>query len=181
MHLTPTEAHQTEMRHAHFNGAPGILVSGLVWITAALVCQLAGIKQGVWALLIGGALIHPLSLVVTKLLGRPAKTEKSNALNPLAAASTVWLILCCAMAYGLFLLNPVLFFPAMLATIGSRYLVFASVFGRSVFWLLGACLIAAAFVALFLALPPVFAAGLGGLIEILFAFMVFSDKGDAGR
>lgn len=177
MHLIPTESHQTEMRHAHFNGAPGVLVSGLVWIAAALACHLAGIKQGVWALLIGGALIHPLGLLVTKLLGRPAKTDKANALNPLAMASTVWLILCCAMAYGLFLLNPVLFFPAMMATIGSRYLVFASVFGRSVFWLLGVCLIAAAVIAIGLAMPPVFAAGLGGLIEILFAFRAFSDKG----
>lgn len=176
MHLTPTAAHQTEMRHAYFNGAPGILVSGFVWITAAMVCHLVGIKQGVWALLIGGALIHPLGLVVTKLLGRPAKTGKANALEQLAMASTVWLILCCAMAYGLFLLNPTLFFPAMLATIGSRYLVFASVFGRSVFWVLGACLIAVAAITLFLGLPPVYAAGLGGLIEMAFALFVFRTK-----
>ena len=176
MHLIPTEAHQTEMRHAYFSGAPGILVSGLVWITAALVCHLVGIKQGVWALLIGGALIHPLGLVVTKLLGRPAKTEKTNALNPLAAASTIWLILCCAMAYGLFVLNPVLFFPAMMATIGSRYLVFASIFGRSVFWLLGAVLIVAANLALFTMAPPAIAAGVGGVIEIAFALLVFSGK-----
>ena len=80
------------------------------------------------------------------------------------------------MAYGLFLLNPVLFFPALLATIRRRYLVFASVFRTSVFWLLGACLIAAAFVAIVLALPPVFAAGLGGVIEILFAFGVFRQR-----
>ena len=173
MHLTPTEAHQTEMRHAHFNGAPGILVSGLVWITAALVCHLVGIMQGVWALLIGGALIHPLGLVVTKLLGRPAKTGKANALNQLAMASTIWLILCCAMAYGLFLLNPVLFFPAMLATIGSRYMVFASIFGKAIFWVLGAALIVAANLALFTMAPPAVAAELGGLIEILFAFGVF--------
>ena len=176
MHLIPTESHQAEMRHAYYNGAPGILVSGFVWAIAALVCHFMGIRQGVWALLIGGALIHPLSLVLTKLLGRPAKAEKTNALNPLAAASTIWLILCCAMAYGLFLLNPVLFFPAMMAIIGSRYLVFASVFGRSVFWLLGIGLIAAGVLALFLQFKPNGAAGLGAVIEILFAFLVFSDK-----
>ena len=176
MHLTPTEANQTEMRHAYFNGAPGILVSGLVWIAAALVCHLVGIKQGVWTLLIGGALIHPLGLVLTKLLGRAAKTEKTNALNPLAAASTIWLILCCAMAYGLFLLNPVLFFPAMMATIGSRYLVFASIFGKAIFWVLGASLIVAANLALFTMAPPAVAAGLGGMIEIAFALYVFRTK-----
>lgn len=181
MHLTPTESHQAEMRHACYNGAPGILVSSLVWITAALVCHFIGIRQGVWMLLIGGALIHPLGLVLTKLLGRPAKTDKTNALNQLAAASTIWLILCCAMAYGLFLLNPVLFFPAMMATIGSRYLVFASIFGRSVFWVLGAVLIVAANIALFTMAPPAVAAGLGGLIEIVFAFVVFSGKWAGAR
>ena len=117
MRRSPTEEHQHEMRHAYYDGAPGILVSGLVWIAAALVCQQLGINKAVWTLLIGGALIHPISLIVTKALGRPAKTNKANALNQLAMASTIWLILCCAMAYGLFLLKPALFFPAMMATI----------------------------------------------------------------
>ena len=174
MKLSPTEEQQHEMRHAYYDGAPGILVSGLVWIAAALVCQQFGINTAVWTLLIGGALIHPISIIVTKALGRPAKTSKANALNQLAMASTIWLILCCAMAYGLFLLKPALFFPTMMATIGSRYLIFASVFGRSIFWTLGLSLIVAANLAFFLAVPLAVAAGLGGLIEVLFAFLVFS-------
>ena len=174
MRLSPTEEQQHDMRHAHYDGAPGILVSGLVWIAAALVCYQLGINKAVWTLLIGGALIHPIGTIVTKALGRPAKTNKANALNQLAMASTIWLILCCAMAYGLFLLVPALFFPAMMATIGSRYLVFASVFGRVIFWMLGVSLLVAASLAYFSAVPPAVAAGLGGLIEVLFAFLVFS-------
>lgn len=54
MRLTPNEEQQREMRHAHYDGAPGILVSGLVWIAAALVCYQFGINQAVWTLLIGG-------------------------------------------------------------------------------------------------------------------------------
>jgi hypothetical protein len=162
------------MRHAYFDGAPGILVSGLVWISAAIVCARLGINHAVWTLLIGGALIHPISLVLTKVLGRPAKTSKGNSLNQLTFASTIWLIVCCAMAYGLYYFMPALFFPVMMATIGSRYLVFASVFARPVFWVMGACLIAAGVFSFFSALPPTMAAGLGGLIEILFAMFVFS-------
>lgn len=162
------------MRLAYYDGAPGILVSGLVWLTAALVCHLLGIHKAVWTLLIGGALIHPISLIVTKALGRSAKTGKANALNQLAMASTIWLILGCAMSYGLYLFMPILFFPAMMATIGSRYLIFASVYGKAVYWLLGASLIIAANLALFTQMPPALAAGLGGLIEIAFAFLVFS-------
>ena len=175
MRLTPTEDQQDEMRHAYYDGAPGILVSGLVWLASALVCYRLGINKAVWTLLIGGALIHPIGTLLTKTVGRPAKTDKANALNQLAMASTIWLILCCAMAYGLFLLKPELFFPAMMATIGSRYLVFASIFGRPIFWVLGVSLIAAANLAFFSAVPPTVAAGLGGLIEVLFAFLVFSQ------
>jgi hypothetical protein len=174
MNLTPTEEHQNEMRHAYYDGAPGILVSGLVWITAALVTYHLGMYKGVWTLLIGGGLIHPISLIVVKAMGRPAKTSNSNALNQLAAATTVWLILCCAMAYGLFLLRPELFFPAMMATIGSRYLVFATVFGRSIFWMFGGSLIVVAYFLFYLAVPEVVAAGLCGLIEFVFAFLVYS-------
>ena len=161
------------MRYAYYNGAPGILVSGLVWLIAALVCQAAGVKQGVWTLLIGGVLIHPASLLLAKALGRPARTGKANALNQLAMASTLWLIIGCAMAFGLYLLGPVLFFPAMMATIGSRYLIFASIYGMAIFWIMGGALIVAGNLALFLAIPPVAAAGIGGLVEVLFAAFVF--------
>ncbi len=171
---SPIEEQQHEMRHAYYDGAPGMLVSGLVWIAAALVCYQLGINKAVWTLLIGGALIHPLGIIVAKAAGRPAKTSNTNALNQLAMASTIWLILCCAMAYGLFLLKPALFFPAMMATIGSRYLVFASVFGRPIFWTVGLSLIVAANLSYFLAAAPAVAAGVGGLIEVLFAYWVFS-------
>ena len=79
MNLTLTEQQQQEMRHAHYDGAPGVLVSGLIWIVAALICYQLGIKQGVWTLLIGGALIYPISVIFSKALGRPATTDKSIA------------------------------------------------------------------------------------------------------
>lgn len=179
MNLSIQEEQQREMCLAHYDGAPGILVSGLVWVTSALVCFLLGVHQGVWTLLIGGALIYPLSLVVTKALGRSAQTSKTNALNQLGMASTFWLILCCAMAYGLFVFKPVLFFPAMMATIGCRYMVFASMYGKSIFWILGVSLVASANLALFTQLAPVMAAALGGLIEIFFAIWVFSKASKA--
>ncbi len=174
MNLSPTEEHQREMRHAYYDGAPGILVSGLVWITAAVVCHQLEMHTAVWTLFVGGALIFPISTIVEKAIGRPGKTDRPNALNQLALASTIWLILGCAMSYGLFLLDPVLFFPAMMATIGCRYLVFATVYGRTVFWTFGGSLIAAAGLVFYSAAPPAAAAGIGGLIEVAFAFFVFS-------
>jgi hypothetical protein len=175
MRLSMSEAQQNEMRHAYRDGAPGVLVSGLVWTAAAIVCHFFGIDRAVWTLLIGGALISPVSAIITKATGRPGRA-KDNALNQLAMASTIWLILCCAMAYGLFLLKPALFFPAMMGTIGCRYLVFSSVFGRAIFWAIGASLIVAGYLAFFWAFPPAAAAGLCGLIELLFATVLSSNS-----
>ncbi|SFK95238.1 DUF7010 family protein [Lysobacter sp. cf310] len=174
MTLSIASTHQLEMRHAYYEGAPGALVSGLVWLAAAAACYRLGIDKAAWTLLVGGALIHPLSTIVAKLIGRPAKTGKDNALNALAMASTIWLIVCCAMAYGLFLLKPALFFPAMMAVIGSRYLVFASVYGRAMFWGLGIALIVAANASLWVSVSPAVVAGVGGVIEIVFACLLFS-------
>lgn len=143
--LSISEEQQHEMRRAYYDGAPGVLVSGLVWISAALVCYQLGGDKGVWALLIGGALIHPISIIVTKAIGRPAKTSKANALNQLG-----------------------------MATIGSRYLIFASMYGRSIFWVMRVSLILTGYLVFFAAVTPVVAAGLGRLIEVLFAFLVFS-------
>lgn len=85
MNLSPTEEHQYEMRHAYYDGAPGILVSDLVWITAALVCYQLGMYKAVWTLLVGGALIHPIGTIVTKAVGRPAK--RRTPLRPLVVNS----------------------------------------------------------------------------------------------
>lgn len=78
MQLSIAEEQQQEMRRAYYDGAPGVLVSGLVWIAATLVCYQLGIAKAVWTLLIGGALIHPITTVVTKAIGRPAKISKNG-------------------------------------------------------------------------------------------------------
>jgi hypothetical protein len=62
----------------------------------------------------------------------------------------------------------------MMASIGSRYLVFASLYGRSIYWFMGVSLILAANLVCFLAPTPVIAAGLDGLIELLFGVLVLS-------
>lgn len=174
MKISLSENHQREMRLVHFDGAPGIMVSGLVWLVAAAVGYSQGVNKAVWTLLIGGVLIAPISAVFTKVLGRTEKTSPNNGLLALAIASTIWLILGCAMSYGLYLLKPQLFFPAMMATIGCRYMVFATLFGMPIYWLLGICLLAAANFTFLAMAAPVIAAAIGGFIEIVFACFIFA-------
>ncbi len=177
MKLTLEGSFQAEMRDAFYDGAPGILVSGLVWASAALVCYMQGAERGIWTLLIGGVLISPLADLVTKILGRSASPPKGNPLMALAGASTVWLIVCCAMAFGLSLHSPTLFFPAMMAVIGSRYMVFATIFSRAVYLVLGCALVVSGLAAVWLRLEPSYSAAFGSLIEISFAVVVFRSVG----
>jgi hypothetical protein len=168
---------QQEMRDAYYDGAPGILVSGLVWATAAVMCYTHSVERGVWTLLIGGVLISPVAGLVSRALGRSASPPAHNPLTALAGATTVWLIVCCAMAFGLSLQNPTWFFPAMMAVIGSRYMVFATVYNRAAYWALGALLVAAGVGALGLRLQPHESAALGSLMELIFAVAVFRSAG----
>jgi len=173
MQLALNHKLQSEMRREHYDGAPGVLTSGLVWLSSSGVCFLLGAPKGVWTLLIGGALIYPISSILTRVWVKPEASPSPNALNQLAAASTVWLIACSLMAYGLYHLHPELFFPTMMLTIGCRYAVFATVFGLTVYWILGFALVAASFLSCFLWLAPPLSAMIGGLIELAFAFVIF--------
>jgi hypothetical protein len=169
---------QAEMRDAFCDGAPGILVSGLVWAVAALMCIFHGTGHGTWSLLIGGVLISPLADLLTRAMGRSASPPQGNPLTALAVSSTVWLIVCCAMAFGLSLHDPKWFFPAMMAVIGSRYLVFATLFGRAVYVALGGLLVVMGVTAAWLRFEPAYSATLGSLVEIVFAVLVYrSSKG----
>ena len=173
MKLALNDGLQSDMRRVHYDGAPGVLTSALVWLSSSVVCYWVGTLQGVWALLIGGALIYPISSLLTRFWVKPEAAPLPNPLNQLAAASTVWLIACCLMAYGLFHLRPELFFPAMMLTIGCRYAVFATVFGLTIYWILGLALLVASFLSLFLWLPPALSAMAGGLLELIFAPLIF--------
>jgi Family of unknown function (DUF7010) len=170
---------QQEMRTAYLDGAPGMLVSALVWLAAGITVTRAGMNAAVWTLFIGGALIHPASTLALKALGRSATVGKDSPLAHLAMATTVWLIAGCVLAYGLHEANPAWFFPAMLLVIGSRYLAFQTIFGHRIYWACGAALIAAGCLGASARLGPAFVAFAGSGIEAAFAAILLARKNRA--
>jgi hypothetical protein len=168
METTVTEA-QHDLRRAYCSGAPGILASALAWSVAAGTAALASPERAVWALLIGGALIHPLGVVLCRLFGAPATHTKGNPLGQLAGASTFWLIFSLPLAYALGLQNPAWFFAAMLLIIGGRYLVFATLYGMRLYWALGLALAGAGIALGVLAVPALAVVAAGAAIELVFA------------
>lgn len=130
-------AAQVDMRRGYGSGWPGILASAIAWGCAASTAMLASPRHAMWVLLVGGVLIYPASLLICRLSGLPGSHHKGNPLGPLAVASTFWLVFCILVALVLGLHEVRWFFPAMLLVIGGRYLVFASIYGMTLYWVLG--------------------------------------------
>jgi hypothetical protein len=172
---------QLDMRLAYFDGAPGILCSGLVWLIAGLVALNLSDKQAVWTLLIGGMFIHPAAVLLNKVLGRSGKHHAANPLASLAMASTFWMIMCLVLAYGVSMLRIEWFFPAVLLIIGGRYMTFATLYGMRIYWAIGIALGAAAYPLFAYGASPAAGALAGGLIEVGFAAAVFMMSGRAAR
>ena len=166
---TSLKAAQHDMRVAYLGGAPGVFISGLVWATASGVARWISPHHAVWALFIGGVFIHPLAVLLLRILGRSGKHTPGNPLGALAMATTVWMIMMLPLAYGVSLLRPELFFPAMLFVIAGRYLCFQTLYGNRLYWIFGAVLAVAGYGLVRFNAPVVLGAAAGAAIEIVFA------------
>ena len=164
---------QGDMRFAYCSGASGVLASSLAWLCAAIATVQVSPPQAVWVLFIGGMLIHPVSVLISKLFGRPGNHTKGNPLGSLAWASTLWLIFSLPLAYSVSLLRIEWFFPAMLLVIGGRYLVFSSLFGMRIFWACGLALASAAYFLWQANASATVSAFTGAAIEVAFAVAIF--------
>lgn len=163
---------QADMRHAYCGGGAGMLTSALVWLAAAVVAYGGAQQNAVWLLILGGMLIHPAAMALSRLLGRPGTHRKGNPLGRLAGASTVWLVASLPLAYAASRLHVEWFFPAMLLVIGSRYLTFETLYGLRIYIACGLALVVAG-LGLGYAMAPPFASALAGAaIEIGFALTI---------
>ncbi len=175
---------QTDMRKGYGNGSIGIIVSGLVWLTAAIVSLQFSDHHAIWTLLIGGTMIFPLSILLAKILGITGAHAKSNPLGSLALEGTILMIMCLPIAFGLSLLQSEWFFQAMLLIIGGRYLTFNSIYGIKLYWILGAILAIAAYLLIAFQIQSFGSALTGAIIEIIFGIymlMTFLKKRNASQ
>ena len=161
------------MRRAYVNGGVGVLVSGIIWVIAGLVTINISLSYGMAALFFGGMAIHPLSLLLGKLLFKSEKTVASNPLEILALQSTPFLIVGLVIAYVVSDSHADWFFAIALLAVGARYLVFQTIYGMRHCVILGAVLIALGFVSIwYLDLPPHIIAIAGGTTEVVFSIII---------
>lgn len=174
--LATVQAAQLDMRRAYFGGAPGVMTSATAWAIAAIVCAELSPTQGIWALFIGGMFIHPVSVVVVRMLGRTGCHTPGNPMGALAMATTIWMILSFAIAYAASMVRIEWFFPAMLAVIGGRYLTFATIYGARIYWAFGAALAIAGWLLAQALVAPHVAAAAGAAIEAAFAIVIYMSS-----
>ncbi|MBW8242613.1 hypothetical protein K1F50_07355 [Muricauda oceani] len=166
-------AAQADLRKGYADGSLGVLVSGTVWMTAALVALSVTSQIAVWTLFFGGMLIHPLGLLLAKLIGVPASHSPKNTLGKLALEGTIFMLMCIPLALLLSLQNHAWFFQGMLLIIGGRYLTFTTLYGIKTYWILGGLLGAASFMLFVLKASPAISALSGSIIEIGFGIYLF--------
>jgi hypothetical protein len=166
---------QYSMQKAYAGGALGALVSGSVWLVAAIVAFWVSSQTAVWTLFFGGMLIHPLGMVVGKLAGFSGQHDKGNPLGQSAMEGTLFMLLCIPLALLLSFQNHAWFFQGMLLIIGGRYLTFATLYGNKTYWFLGGVLGAAAFLLFFIEADAAISALSGSTIEIFFGIVLFAQ------
>lgn len=164
---------QEDMRQAYLSGAPGVLVSGLVWLAAGGVAVFVSDRSAVLALLAGGALIHPLGVLVERALGRSGTHTVGNPLARLAGETTVSLLVGLVIAFAVSTVRLEWFFPTVLLVIGARYLAFQTLYGVRTYWACGATLCAVGFGLGVLAAPVAVGAFAGAAVELVTAAALF--------
>ncbi len=161
------------MRAGYYGGAPGMFASALVWLVAGVVATTSAPPRAILALFVGGMVIHPLGVALTKALGRSGAHTRGNPLGALALESTVILLLGFPLAFVVSQTHVTWFFPAMLLVIGGRYLTFSTLYGMRVYWAGGAMLAVAGFLLVAMDAPFHVGAFVGAAIEGAFALLIF--------
>lgn len=124
----------------------------------------------------GGMLIHPLGILIAKLMNRSGKHKAENPLAKLALESTLLLFIGLFIAYLMLPTKPAWFFPIMLMIIGGRYVLFQTIYGMRLYWVLGLLLILAGLVCLILNQSFHYGAVIGGGLELIFAMLILKGE-----
>ncbi len=168
---------QADMCNAYADGSVGILSSGLIWLITSIAAFHYGDAKAVWVLLVGGTLIHPIGILVSKSLGLRGVHSAKNYFGKSAMEGTVFMLMCIPLAFALSLIHKEWFFLGMLMIIGGRYLTLSTIYGKIIYWILGGVLGISAFI-LFKSNAPVLTSVLtGSCIEITFGiFMLINFR-----
>jgi hypothetical protein len=164
---------QREVRSVYIGGFWGQLVSSVIWLVSAALGTWVTPKASILAVVIGGFFIFPLTQMMLRLSGRPARVSKENSFHFLGmqVAFVLPFSMLLLVPVGLYDLN--LFFPALMVLLGAHYFPFATLYGMRMFLFLGGILIAAGVGIRHVWFSETFSLGawIGGLALFVFAWI----------
>lgn len=169
---TPLSAAQYDLARAYAGGAPGVLVSGLVWLVAGAVWQLHGTMAAFAALFFGGMAIHPLGVLIERVAFKAPKATVGKPLETLAIEATIPLLTGVLIAWVLLVRAPDLAIPVFAAIVGARYFLFRTMYGEIAYWGLGGAFLLIAAPSLLGFAYPVNIGFLIGIVELMFAALI---------
>ena len=132
---------QREMRSAFLGGFVGQLVTALIWAASAAVSTWKAPRYGMAVLVFASIVLFPVTQLVLRALGRPARLSHDNTLGQLATqiAFTVPINFLLVGAATLYREN--WFYPAAMIVVGAHYLPFIFLYGMWHFGVLGGLMI----------------------------------------
>ena len=134
---------QREVREVYLHGAPGTLISAILWAVSAAVSTWGSHRTGALVVALGGALIFPALQLVLRSMGRRTALRPENPLAGLALQSAFLIPLCLPVVAAAALHRSAWFYPALLVVVGAHYLPFVTLYGMRRWALLGGTLVAA--------------------------------------
>lgn len=168
---------QADARRVYANGAPGVAISGLVWVITGLVALIFDVQTAMITLFVGGMAINPLSDLASKLLLQRGKPDAGNQLIWLGLLTVPMILTGMFAGYLLSDSNLVWFFALTLMAVGARYLSFKTLYGLQHYVMLGLALLALGFSAIWLEWASSAVVALaGGATEFFAAIFIFAAK-----
>jgi hypothetical protein len=131
---------QREVRSVYIGGFWGQLVISVIWLASAALGTWATPKASILTVVVAGFFIFPLTQLMLRLSGRPARVSRENSFHSLGMQVAL------VLPFSMLLLIPVgnyrlnLFFPALMLLTGAHYLPFAFMYGMRMFLFLAGIL-----------------------------------------
>lgn len=132
---------QHEVRTVYVGSFSGLIVTGVIWLLSAAIGTWMSTGLAIWALILGGTFIFPLSQLLLKAMGKPASLSKDNPFGTLAMQIAFMIPLCYPVIAAAVIHNTNWFFPAFLVVVGAHYLPFIFLYGMWQFGILSALLV----------------------------------------
>lgn len=173
---------QRENRSVYIGGFCGQLVSSAIWLASAALGTWMTPKASILAIVVAGFFIFPVTQVLLRLSGRPARVSRENPLHWLGmqVAFVLPISMLLLVPVGYYRLN--WFFPALMILLGAHYLPFAFLYGMRMFlFLAGILIVMGVVIALYFVQTFSLGAWVGGLTLFLFAWIGRSVATDEAR